>query len=112
MLFKNCSRPGAINRRHARSTIPENVSRTANREMTDCGVPGRFSMTPGYESPLGPEEMFYTGGFFAVLTLILFASGLGCSRLEETNAPAAAAAPTPFAASYFDALSTGCRDAG
>src|SRR2546426_12673799 len=73
MLFKNCSRAEAIDRRDARRTI---------------------------------------GGFVALLSLILLASGLGCSASKEKAGSAAAAAPNvPFAASYFDALSTGCRDA-
>src|ERR1044071_2955360 len=45
--------------------------------------------------------------FVALLTLTL----LGCGGQRSTNGSAAAAAPNvPFAASYFDALSAGCRD--
>ncbi len=112
MWFKNSSRPEAIDRRDARRTISENVSRAANRGLAESSVPGPFSVTPGCESPFGPGRMFYTGGFVALLSLILLASGLGCSGSRGKNGSAAVVeANPPFAASYFDAWSTGCRDA-
>jgi formylglycine-generating enzyme required for sulfatase activity len=54
----------------------------------------------------------YPPSFVALLSLSLWACSLGCGESKKKPVAAAAAAPNgAFAASYFDALSAGCRDA-